>query len=80
MNTTNNICHWTQTRYIKLPDYWPAVPKSPLCPETSDSDQEDAEAVTFATKHNINKEECPVIYSSFVSHKNNRAFQREDMR
>jgi hypothetical protein len=82
MNITNNICHWTQTRYIKLPDYWPTFPKSPLCPATSDVDQKDAEEIIFAAKHNLNKEACPVIFSSnFIEHKNNRAMSEiEDMR
>ncbi|MDR2776596.1 MAG: hypothetical protein LBB17_00930 [Puniceicoccales bacterium] len=61
MNTINHTYNWTQTRYIKLPDHWPSVPRSPLCPTTSDSDSENTEEVTLTTGHNFNNEVRPAV-------------------
>ncbi|MDR0692958.1 MAG: hypothetical protein LBF49_00045 [Puniceicoccales bacterium] len=63
MNAINHSCHWTQTHYIKLPDHWQSVSKSPLCPATSDSDSENAEEVTFATEHDPNNGTRPAAPS-----------------
>ncbi|MDR0742300.1 MAG: hypothetical protein LBE98_02445 [Puniceicoccales bacterium] len=67
MNTINHMYNWTQTRYIKLPDYWPSVPRSPLCPETSDSDSENAEGETSTMGHNPSNETRPIIPSFYFS-------------
>jgi hypothetical protein len=61
MNAINHTCHWTQTRYINLPDNWPSVPRSPLCPATSDSDSENTEEVSFTTEHNPSNEARPAV-------------------
>ncbi|MDR1457276.1 MAG: hypothetical protein LBI47_00250 [Puniceicoccales bacterium] len=53
MNAINHTYHWMQTRYIRLPDHWQSVPRSPLCPATSDSDSENTEKVTFAMGHDL---------------------------
>jgi hypothetical protein len=61
------MCHWTQTRYIKLPDHWQSVPRSPLCLETDDSDSENTEEVTFAAENNLNNGVCPAASSLDLS-------------
>jgi hypothetical protein len=77
MNTINHTCHWTQTRYINLPDHWQAVPRSPLCPATSDSDSENTEEVSFTSGYSLTNKARPVVsplnFSSILSATSHRS-------